>query len=267
MPNLYIIAGPNGAGKTTVALKLLPEFLQCNEFVNADFIAKGLSAFNTESVAIAAGRLMLQRLNELKEQKKDFAFETTLSSKTFIPFLKECKENGYVLSLIYIWIESAELAIARICERVRDGGHFIPDDVVRRRYERSRSNFLNLYLPLVDVWKIYDNTFNDCKIIAVKEKSELINILQPNRMEKIMQYKIKEPTQEYLADKIDIGVKVAIADELERRRKLGLPIVFGKDGKIITMIDGKIVKEREYAEVKKYAHNNLQHTHPNKRRI
>jgi predicted ABC-type ATPase len=246
MPNLYVIAGPNGAGKTTVALKLLPEFLNCNEFVNADFIAKGLSAFNTESVAIAAGRLMLQRLRELKAQKKDFAFETTLSSKTFVPFLKECKEIDYEITLIYIWLESAELAIERIRNRVRDGGHFIPDDVVRRRYERSIQNFVNLYLPIVDKWKIYDNTFNRMHVVAIKENSELINILQSRQMKKIMSYKVEEPKSEYVADRIDIGVKTAIAEELERRRKLGLPIVFGKDGKIITMIGDTIVEEREY---------------------
>jgi predicted ABC-type ATPase len=245
MPNLYIIAGPNGAGKTTVALKLLPDFLNCNEFVNADFIAKGLSAFNTESVAIAAGRLMLRRLNELTTQKKDFAFETTLSSKIFVPFLKECKEIGYEITLIYIWLESAELAIERIRNRVRDGGHFIPDDVVRRRYERSVSNFVNLYLPLADAWKIYDNTFNEFRIIAFKEKTELIEIFQKKTTKKIMSYKVEEPKIEYVADKIDIGVKTAIAEELERRRKLGLPIVFGKDGKIITMIGDTIVEERE----------------------
>ncbi|MBS4028735.1 MAG: zeta toxin family protein [Ignavibacteriales bacterium] len=246
MQNLYVIAGPNGAGKTTVALRLLPDFLQCNEFVNADFIAKGLSAFNTESVAVAAGRLMLERLNELKEQKKDFAFETTLSSKSFVPFLKECKEDGYFITLIYIWIESAELAIERIQNRVREGGHFIPDDVVRRRYERSVQNFVNLYLPIVDKWKIYDNTFNKMHIVALKENSELINILLSKQMKKNMTYKVEEPKQEYIADKIDIGVKTAIAEELERKRKLGLPIVFGKDGKIIVMIGDRVVEERVY---------------------
>lgn len=246
MPNLYLIGGPNGAGKTTIALRLFPDILRSNEFVNADFISKGLSAFNTESVALAAGRLMLRRIRDLKSKKKDFAFESTLASRSLVPFLKECKRDQYFVTLIYVWVESAELAMERIRKRASEGGHSIPNDVVTRRYERSVSNLVNLYLRLVDKWKIYDNTYAEPRVIAAKESGEVANVLFTRRMETIMKSRIHEPEGEYVADKIDLAVKAAIAEELERRRKLGLPIVFGKDGKIVVMVGDKVIEERPY---------------------
>jgi len=148
MPNLYLIGGPNGAGKTTVAFRLFPDILHSKEFVNADFIAKGLSAFDTESVAIAAGLLMVERIHELRSKSKDFAFEATLASRSLVQFIKECKKDAYLITLIFVWIESVELAKQRIQERVREGGHPIPDDVITRRYRRSILNLRNVYLPL-----------------------------------------------------------------------------------------------------------------------
>ena len=155
MSDVYLIAGPNGSGKTTVAKKILPNFLGVIEYVNADEIAAGLSPFNPESVAIQAGRLMLERLITLKCQGIDFAFESTLAARHFARFLRDCQSSGYRLNLIYFWLQSPELALERVHKRVASGGHNIPEDVVRRRYERGRINVTQLYLSLCDTWIIY----------------------------------------------------------------------------------------------------------------
>lgn len=169
MPTLYIIGGANGAGKTTTSLSLLPTRLNVNEFVNADAIAAGISPLNPESMAMQAGRLMLARLELLLASGADFAFETTLASRTFAPFLKRCKARGYIISLIYFWLRSPELAIERVSMRVAAGGHSIPNDVVRRRYERGRTNLSSLYLPLVDEWMIFDNSESESTLVAKQE--------------------------------------------------------------------------------------------------
>src|SRR5215213_10228694 len=157
MPRLYIIAGPNGAGKSTASAKILPH-LKCDEFVNADVIASGLSAFNTEAAAFSSGRIMLDRIKHLAENKIDFAFETTLAAKSFLPFVIHCKANGYSVILIYFYLRNVETAIRRIDNRIELGGHAIPHGVVRRRYARSLHNLFNLYLSHMDDWLIFDNT-------------------------------------------------------------------------------------------------------------
>jgi predicted ABC-type ATPase len=166
MPSLYIIGGANGSGKTTTAMNLLPYFLNCFEFVNADAIAAGLSPFNPESVAIQAGRLMLQRLRILSDSGSDFAFETTLAARTFAPFIIDCKEKGYTINLIYFWLQSPNLAVERVARRVASGGHSIPEDTIRRRYERGRKNLISLYLPLCDGWMVYDNSTLSPTLVA-----------------------------------------------------------------------------------------------------
>jgi len=148
MANLYIISGCNGAGKTTASYTVLPELLQCNEFVNADNIAAGLSPFNPESVALEAGRIMLQRIKDLLEKGADFAFETTLSTKSYVSFIKQAKEKGYTVTLLYFWLSSPQFAIERVATRVSEGGHHIPADVIERRYYRGLKNLLNLYTYL-----------------------------------------------------------------------------------------------------------------------
>jgi predicted ABC-type ATPase len=158
MFNLYIIGGANGAGKTTTALKLLTDFLGCYEYVNADSIAQGLSPFKPESVALQSGRLMLKRLHYLAAAQVDFAFETTLASRTLVPFLRQCQTKGYQINLIYLWLQSVELAVSRVRERWAAGGHNIPEEVIRRRYEAGRRNFHLLYMPLADKWQVYDNS-------------------------------------------------------------------------------------------------------------
>jgi len=177
MPQLYMIGGPNGAGKTTVSMTLLPELLNCHEYVNADTIAAALSPFAPETIAIQAGRLMLQRIHQLADQGKDFAFETTISSRSFAPFLKQCQQRGYKIILLYVWLEDDKLAVARVHERVQNGGHSIPDHVVLRRYKRSIDNFLNIYALLANRWLLYDNSFNLPKIIAQKDFNQSHQII------------------------------------------------------------------------------------------
>lgn len=168
MPNIYIIGGPNGSGKTTVSMRLLPNFLECFEYVNADAIAAGMSQFNPESVAILAGRLMIQRLRTLSDSGTDFAFETTLAARNFARFLINCKIKGYTINLIYFWLQSPELAIERVQRRVESGGHSIPEDVIRRRYDRGRRNLTSLYLPLCDSWMVYNNSSPALLLVARK---------------------------------------------------------------------------------------------------
>ena len=157
MPNLYIIAGCNGAGKTTASFTILPEMLNCREFVNADSIAAGLSPFNPESVAIEAGRLMLTRIHELMKAGADFAFETTLSTRSYVSLVKTAQQMGYKVTLLFIWLDSPETAIQRVADRVAAGGHHIPDEIIRRRYYRGIFNLINLYLPMCNSWILVNN--------------------------------------------------------------------------------------------------------------
>ena len=152
--NIYIISGCNGAGKTTASYTVLPEILQCREYVNADEIAKGLSPFNPEGVAIEAGRLMLQRIEELLNRNESFSIETTLATKTYINLVRRAQKKGYWVHLIYFWLETPELAIQRVAERVSKGGHNIPIDVIRRRYKAGICNLFNLFMKEVDLWII-----------------------------------------------------------------------------------------------------------------
>lgn len=155
---VYIIAGPNGSGKTTFAKMFLPDYANCPNFVNADLIAQGLAPFVPSNAAIKAGKLVLQQIHEYARRGVDFAFETTLSGKSYASLLTELKEKGYALHLFFLWIPSPELAIARIKERVTEGGHHVPADDVRRRFTRGISNFFNLYDPLLDSWMLFDNS-------------------------------------------------------------------------------------------------------------
>ena len=166
MGTIYVIGGANGAGKTTTAFNILPTYLQIIEYVNADEIAKGISPFNPEAVAIQAGKLMLKRLNYLKNNDRDFALETTLSSRNYVRFLNESKQKGYTINLLFFWLNSPELAVLRVKQRVKSGGHDIPEDVIYRRYQRGLKNLFNSYLSLCDNWFIYDNSQFPVTLIA-----------------------------------------------------------------------------------------------------
>ena len=157
MPNLYIIAGCNGAGKTTASYTILPEILNCREFVNADNIAAGLSPFYPEGVALEAGRIMLSRIKELLKEESSFAIETTLATRSYVSLIKDARQKGYKIILLFFWLNSPEVAFERVASRVKKGGHNIPQDVIERRYYREIFNLINLYMPVVDDWKIVDN--------------------------------------------------------------------------------------------------------------
>lgn len=176
-PHVVVLAGPNGAGKSTAAPALLRGRLGVTEFVNADTIARGLSAFLPEQAAMEAGRVMLERLRHLASQRRDFAFETTLASRTFVPRLAQWMQNGYAFHLVFLWLPSAEFALARVRERVRLGGHNVPEETVRRRYRRGLTNFFTLYLPFATTWRFYDNSGSRPRLVARGEGREQIIIV------------------------------------------------------------------------------------------
>jgi predicted ABC-type ATPase len=147
LKDIFIIGGPNGAGKTTAAKRLLPDVLGTSEFVNADEIARGLSPFNGDQAAIAAGRAMLQRMSDLVRLEQSFAFETTCSGKSHLRLLEVCKKSGWRLTLIFLWLSSAEMAVERVAQRVRAGGHNIPRDVIHRRYAAGVRNMNAVSAP------------------------------------------------------------------------------------------------------------------------
>lgn len=174
---LFIIAGCNGAGKTTASFTILPEILNCKEFVNADEIARGLSPFQPEKVAFEAGRIMLRRIDELLERGETFAFETTLATKSYHTTVEEAKANGYVVTLLFFWLDSVQLAIDRVAERVRNGGHNIETEVIRRRYVRGLQNLFDIYLPIVSEATIFDNSLGAPTLIAHKSTGSAITIV------------------------------------------------------------------------------------------
>ena len=157
MPLIVVLAGPNGAGKSTCAPYLLKDALAVEEFVNADTIAQGLSAYRPETAAVTAGRVMLERLRALASLRRDFAFETTLSGRWHARWLRDLQTAGYRTHLVFLSLPSAELAVARVADRVRRGGHHVPDTVVRRRFAPGLRNLFSVYMNVVDAWTIYDN--------------------------------------------------------------------------------------------------------------
>ena len=189
-PNLYIIAGPNGAGKTTASYTLLPEMLGCVNFVNADEIARGLSPFAPDLVDVQAARIMLQRIEELLTQKVDFAIETTLATRSYVQLVKRAQSIGYKVHLLFFLLETPEQAIQRVAQRVSEGGHGIPEDVIRRRFVKGIDNLVHLYLPICDSVLVFDNMKTPAKLIARKENKrediKLINKLMWNQIIQIL---------------------------------------------------------------------------------
>ena len=186
--NLYIISGCNGAGKTTASYTVLPEVLHCKEFVNADEIARGLSPFNPESVAIEAGRLMLQRIEYLLVKDESFSIETTLATKSYINLVRRAQVKGYTVRLLFFWLNSPELALQRIAERVAKGGHNIPEPIVRRRYVAGICNLFRLFMSEVDSWEIYDNSEYPAVQIARGGKDDDTSIIVESTYKIIAEY-------------------------------------------------------------------------------
>jgi predicted ABC-type ATPase len=173
---LYIIAGCNGAGKTTASYTILPEIWHCQEFVNADEIARGLSPLNPNSMAVQAGRIMLQRIEELMKQRVSFSIETTLATRSYVQLVKRAQAEGYTVNLLFFWLESPEMAVQRVAKRVKEGGHDIPKDVIYRRYKLGICNFFKLYKDVADVWTLVDNASSPRRVIATDEEIKDIEL-------------------------------------------------------------------------------------------
>lgn len=185
MSNLYIIAGCNGAGKTTASFTILPEMFNCKEFVNADEIAKGLSPFQPETVSFLAGRIMLERINELLDQQVDFAIETTLTTLSYRKTIEQAKAKGYHVTLLFFWLNDVNLAIERVKTRVAEGGHNIPENVIIRRYYKGISNLINVFTSLCDYWIVIDNSIKPISEIAEGIKDAEIVIYDNNLWEQL----------------------------------------------------------------------------------
>jgi predicted ABC-type ATPase len=179
-PRVVVLAGPNGAGKSTAAARLLTGALEVQEFVNADVIARGLSAFHPEQVALKAGQIMLRRLHELASQRVSFAFETTLASRSFARWIAELLQTGYEFHLAFLWLPNADAAVARVAERVREGGHDVPEETIRRRYVAGLRNFFTLYQPLATSWQIVNNAGKSPpRLVASGSRTAVESIRQP----------------------------------------------------------------------------------------
>jgi predicted ABC-type ATPase len=185
--DVVMIGGPNGAGKTTAARRLVPKGLGIREFVNADEIARGLSPFNPEGSARAAGRLMVERIHELIRREESFAFETTCSGRAYAQTLSRCRDAGYRLTLIFLWLPSAKDALRRVARRVAQGGHRVPTDVVIRRYAAGLKNLQQLYLPIADIAYIYDNTDEGGILIAERQPGQDIMVSDHRRWGRILE--------------------------------------------------------------------------------
>ena len=177
MPTVYIIAGPNGAGKTTASNTLLPEFFGINQFVNADEIAKGLSPYAPESVSVESARIMLGRIKTLIKEEENFGFETTLTTLAYKNYIKLAKDKGYIVKLLFLWLNSPQVAKERVKKRVSEGGHNIPNEVIERRYFKGIKNLPD-FLLLADDWLIFDNSSGEYEAVAKKENNvqEIFNL-------------------------------------------------------------------------------------------
>lgn len=185
---LFIIAGCNGAGKTTASYTILPEILECKEFVNADEIARGLSPFQPETVSFEAGRIMLNRIDNLLHENTSFALETTLSTKIYRTKILNAQFNGYQVILLFFWLKNIDLAKERVRIRVLEGGHNIPEDVIERRYLNGITNLFDIYVPIVDEVLIFDNSEGNYELIAEKRKESLFAIVDQKKFNQMKIY-------------------------------------------------------------------------------
>ena len=184
-PSVVVLAGPNGAGKSTTAPSLLRGALGVAEFVNADVIARGLSGFQPDGAALAAGRVMLSRIRQLARERTSFAFETTLANRLLAKWITGLVREGYRFNLVFVWLPSSDFAVARVAQRVRTGGHAVPEEVIRRRYETGLRNFFGLYQPIASRWWLYDNSGATPRLVASGEKRKVTRIEDGELWQKI----------------------------------------------------------------------------------
>ena len=231
-PILYIIAGCNGAGKTTASMTVLPAILDCQEFVNADEIAKGLSPFKPEEMAIEAGRLMLERISSLMKKKATFAIETTLATKSYRNLVLQAQREGYKVVLLYFWLPSPEMAEQRVASRVAAGGHNIAHEVIHRRYWLGLRNLFEIFAPIVDLWSLYDNT-NGLKTIV--NNTVVVKSCFAYTNQRIM----SEQEKLEFGDRIVAGIRQAQRALFERKAKLGEPVVVADEHGLPIYITGE----------------------------
>jgi predicted ABC-type ATPase len=244
MPNLFIIAGPNGAGKTTYVKRFLPQEMQCREFVNADLIAAGLSPFAPDKAAYEAGRIMLNRLRELAARREDFSFETTLSGRAYAPLLRDLRAAGYRIRLDFLWSPNLGITNQRVRQRVAKGGHNIPEEVQLRRFRLGVRNLAELYRPLIDYWRLFENTKDRPHLVA-EEQAGVLRIVDGVRLAQIEQ----SASVRLMPDMPSRGVeeaavfvpgeetrkamramRKAYADVILENKAWGLPVIQWRDG-------------------------------------
>ena len=185
---LYIISGCNGAGKTTASYTVLPDVLECKEFVNADEIARGISPFKPESVSIQAGKIMIERMDNLMSNGTDFAIETTLATRIYAKIIKYAQERGYRVTLLFFWLSMPNLAVERVKMRVASGGHNIEEKTIRRRYDIGIKNLFSLYIPLCEYWMIINNSTIPQELIAEGGKNMEPKIYNKPTYNKLINY-------------------------------------------------------------------------------
>jgi predicted ABC-type ATPase len=245
MPNLFIVAGPNGAGKTTYVRRFLPQEMRCREFVNADLIAAGLSPFAAEQAAFEAGRIMLNRLRELAAQRVDFSFETTLSGRAYAPLLKTWRAAGYRIRLDFLWIPDLDITRQRVRQRVTKGGHNIPDAVQQRRFHLGIRHLAGRYRPLVDEWRLYDNTGQRPHLVA-RERDGEFEVADAGRLAFIEQSATVSFMPDMPADRLEESaamtfdeetrrsmraMRKAFADVVLENKAYGLPVIQWRQGR------------------------------------
>lgn len=243
--HLYIIAGCNGAGKTTASFNILPDFLDCREFVNADAIAAALSPFQPESVAFEAGRIMLKRIDELLEKEVDFAIETTLATKSYKNLIQKAQVKDYKVTLLFFCLKSSQMAVERVKSRVEKGGDHIPEDVIHRRYERGIKNLFEIYMDICDTVSVYDNTTFEIELLATNKDLKYLKITNPLKFNE-MKNSFEEPRESYMDAhtlKIDNALRIHYRKLVEKTiKENSYLVVCNEKGEII----------REYApELKK----------------
>ena len=189
---MYILAGCNGSGKTTASYTCLPGIFDCSEFVNSDEFAKSLAPFNPESVPVQASRYMLLKTKFLFEKRMDFSIETTLATRSLVKMVKAARAQGYFVTVFYMWLSSPEIAIARIKARVDAGGHYIPEETVKRRYYVGLKYFFNVYVPECDRWILADNSDPPFKVVAEGTRNS-ISIKEPALYEHIRAQEAASP--------------------------------------------------------------------------
>ena len=192
MPKLYIISGCNGSGKTTASYTLLPDLLNCREFVNSDEFAKSFSPFDPGAASVTASRYMLMKINYLLERKADFAIETTLATRSLLQIVRQAQQQNYETTVLYFWLNSPDLAIERVRDRVESGGHHIPDAVIRRRYVMGLQYLFDVYIPVIDRWILADNSKPPFSVVA--EGSKDVIYIKDNEKYQLIQ-RIAHPNE------------------------------------------------------------------------